>query len=69
MQREKLSLEESKEKIIRVDKERCDYYNSYTYHSWGMANNYDLCIDTEKIGLEETAILITEILKKKYLNV
>ena len=65
MQRENLSFEESKAKIKRVDKERSDYYNSFGYHSWANASNYDLCIDTDKFGMEETAEIISEIIIRK----
>lgn len=64
MQRENLSYQDSKDKIIRVDKERADYYNSYEYLTWGNANSYDLCIDTAKFGLEQTAQFIATMIKE-----
>ena len=39
-----------------------DYYTS---KNWGVMSNYDLCIDAEKFGIEETANMIINAAKKK----
>lgn len=36
--------------ILRMDKKRASYYNYYTGQIWGKASNYDLCIDSGKLG-------------------
>ena len=33
--------------------------------NWGVMSNYDLCIDAEKFGIEETANMIINAAKKK----
>ncbi|MGI6030943.1 MAG: AAA family ATPase [Eubacteriales bacterium] len=43
--------------INKTDKKRSSYYNYYTGSKWGMAENYDLCIDSG-IGLENCAEII-----------
>ena len=50
--------EGAKEKVQKIDKRRASYYHYYTGKKWGDAKNYDLCIDTTKLGLEKTADLI-----------
>jgi len=49
--------------IERVDRERQTYYNYFTKSDWGDRNNYDLMIDTSKIGVENSVKLIKEYLK------
>ena len=39
--------------IIKMDKKRKSYYNFYTDGDWGMARNYDICVNS-KIGIEES---------------
>ena len=34
------------------DKERADYYKYYTGREWTDARNYDLCLDSSKLGFE-----------------
>ena len=48
--------EKTAETLVRKkDKERKSYYNYYTGRSWGKAHNYDLCINSSRLGIKETA--------------
>ena len=38
--------------IARTDKFRGDYYRYHTGHEWNDAKNYDLCLDSSKLGFE-----------------
>ncbi len=58
MQRERLSRQESAQKIKKADKERSAYYNQHSEQVWGAASSYDLCVDTERIGVQGCADLI-----------
>lgn len=49
--------------IERVDKERKTYYNYFTKGNWGDRKDYDLMIDTSKIGVNNAVELIKEYLK------
>lgn len=52
------------EKMIEVtDEERAKYYNHYTNKVWGSKDDFDLLIDTSKIGVDNTVKLI-----KDYIN-
>lgn len=52
------------EKAIRLkDKERQAYYNFFTGERWGDAKDYDLCVDTSKLGIPGTVQLVKEYLK------
>ncbi len=39
--------------IAKTDKYRADYYHYYTGHEWYDARNYDLCLDSSKLGFEK----------------
>lgn len=62
--REGISLEKAHEMIEREDKNREEYYNYYTFGNWGVASNYDLCLDSSIAGIEGTADIIIEFAKK-----
>ena len=51
--------------IEKVDKERENYYNYFTKENWGDRKNYDLMIDTSKLGVDGSVELIKEYLKLK----
>ena len=38
--------------IAKIDKRRADYYKFYTGREWTDARNYDLCLDSSKLGFE-----------------
>ena len=49
--------------IIKTDKQRANYYNYYTSRKWGRIDNYDLCIDSGRIGCDKAAEIIAEYVK------
>lgn len=57
-EREGISLEEAESLIARRDRDREAYYNYLTFGHWGVASNYDLCIDSSILGIEGTADFI-----------
>lgn len=62
--RQGMSLEEAREKAQDKDKKRAEYYNYYTFGEWGVAGNYDLCIDSSILGIEGTADFIIDFARK-----
>ena len=40
--------------IKKTDKKRANYYNFYTSHTWGEAANYDICINSARLGIDGT---------------
>ena len=63
-EREGISLEEAEAMIARRDRDREDYYNYLTFGHWGVASNYDLCIDSSILGIEGTADFIVDFGRK-----
>lgn len=55
-----LSDKKAKDMIIKTDKSRSSYYNYYTNKKWGDAQSYHLCVDSSKLGVDNTARLIIE---------
>lgn len=50
-----VSKKVAKAKIDSIDKTRASYYKYYTGKNWTDVNNYDLCINTTKLGFEKSA--------------
>ena len=63
-EREGISLEEAESLIARRDKDREAYYNYLTFGHWGMASNYDLCLDSSILGIDGTADFIIDFGRK-----
>lgn len=56
-----LTKKEAIKKIKNIDKSRSNHYKHYTGKKWGENVNYDLCINSDKIGVEKAAEMICEI--------
>lgn len=68
-ERMEISLEKAEDIIIRNDRKRETYYNYFTLGNWGVASNYDLCIDSSILGIEDTAKYIIDFaLKAGYIG-
>ena len=63
-ERQGISVEEAEELVEQKDMGREEYYNYYTFGNWGMASNYDVCMDSSILGIEGTADAIIEFAKK-----
>ena len=60
-----LEKEVAEERIRETDKQRHKYYNYYTGKTWDTASNYDLCLNTGDMTIEEAAEQIKLYLKQK----
>lgn len=52
-------------KVVKQDRRRVVYQEYHTGHAWGSRDDYDLCMDTGKIGVETAAELIAVYYQKK----
>ncbi len=61
------SLDKSKaeKEIKRIDKLRANHYKHYTDKDWDNHSNYDICINSDTLGVEKSAELLCEIIKEK----
>ena len=60
MDRLNLSRDKAEDLIEKTDRKRETYYNYYTFGNWGVASNYDLCVDSSILGIEGTADYIID---------
>ena len=60
-----ISEDAAEEKMNKADKRRAEYYNYYSYKTWGAAATYHLCIDSSVLGIDETVSYIEEFVRKK----
>lgn len=58
MERHDLSREKAQQMIEQHDKKRKWYHNHYCTVKWGDSRNYDLSINSSRLGIEETARMI-----------
>ena len=57
--------EKAKKEIERIDKQRENHYKYYTGNEWKDFTNYDICINSDALGVEKSAELICKIIKEK----
>lgn len=51
--------------VKRIDKERRDYHRYYTGHSWEDVENYDLMLNTAKLGVDGTVEAIKDYIRRR----
>ena len=66
MNRQNVSSDEARRIIEQGENRRAQYYNYYTGKKWGVAESYDLCIDSSVLGLMETEKLIAAFIRKRF---
>lgn len=57
--------EKAEKEIKRIDKLRANHYKYYTEKEWDNHSNYDICINSDTLGVEKTADLICDMIKEK----
>ena len=55
----------ARQMLAKSDKERAHYIETFTGHKWSDARLYDLCIDTSKVGLDNSVDLILNYLEMR----
>lgn len=55
----------ARKKIKEVDKDRSSFYKYYSDQVWGDAQNYDLCINSSRLGVEGTVKVIMDYIKAR----
>ena len=46
-------------KVHDTDRRRKQYHNYYSGETWGLADNYDLCLDECKLGIDGVAAVVS----------
>ena len=60
-----LNSTKAKEKIKRHDRNRKAYHNYFCSTRWGVASNYDITINSAKIGIEKTVKIIADYITER----
>ena len=61
-----MSPEEARKLIEQGEHRRAEYYNYYTGKKWGVAQSYDLCIDSSVLGIKQTEKFIAEFIRQRF---
>lgn len=64
MDRFGLTQRQAKDKVVKTDKQRKTYYSYYTSRDWGKMPNYDICINSGKAGIENSADIIVDFVRR-----
>ena len=61
-----LNVKNAEKEINKINRLRANHYKHYTDNVWNDPNNYDLCINSDVLGVEKTAELISNIITEKF---
>ncbi len=59
-----ISEKEAEGLIYKMDKRRAEYYNYYSYNTWGAAATYHLCVDSSLLGIDATVDMLEDFVRK-----
>lgn len=63
VERHDIEPSRARQAVAKADKNRANYYSFYSGQKWGAAENYDLCINSTKLTMEQAADIIADYLK------
>lgn len=58
--------EQAKKIINNGESDRASYYDYYTGKKWGHSSGYDLCVNSSRLGIEGTALLISQYVRNRF---
>lgn len=53
MRIDNMPKEKIEDSIIKIDKRRANYHNFHTGEKWGVVDNYSLCINSSRVGIDK----------------
>lgn len=59
-----ITPEQAESLMQKKDRTRETYYNYFTFGNWGVASNYDLCVDSSVLGIDGTADMIIDFCRR-----
>lgn len=60
-----LSREQALLKMARHDRSRKAYHNAYSNYKWGDSRGYDLCINSSRMGIQETVLYLEQYIQQR----
>ena len=58
VERKEIDPARAKQAVLKADKSRANYYSFYSGKKWGLAENYDLCINSTHINTDQAVEII-----------
>ena len=68
MEVDHLSRKEAEARILRQDRKRKEYHNYYCTGKWGDSRNYDITINSSRLGIEKTTDILEKYIREKMLS-
>lgn len=65
METDGVSRMEAEVLMRRRDKERKSYHNYYCVHKWGDSRNYDICVNSSRLGINGTADMLEDYIRAR----
>ena len=63
-ERDRLSEDKARERIIKTDKKRASFYNFYSLDKrWGEVSSHDLTVNSSRLGIDRSVDLLYEYIK------
>lgn len=63
--RDNITYDEAESKIYKTDKKRKTYHNYYCTGKWGDSRNYDISVNSSKLGIEGTVEMLSEYIDRR----
>lgn len=54
-----------KSQIKEIDEKRRDYYQFYTGNVWGRPQNYDICLNSDRVGIEQCVEFVANLVYER----
>jgi cytidylate kinase len=65
METHQMTGQQAREEIERRDSKRKAYHNHYCDVKWGDFRNYDLCVDSSRLGIEKTTDMLENYIRER----
>lgn len=65
MEVDHLSEKDAEAKILRHDRKRKEYHNYYCAGKWGDSRNYDITINSSRLGLDKTTDILENYIRER----
>ncbi len=56
--RNEINPSRAKQAVLKADKNRANYYSFYSGQKWGAPGNYDLCLNTTKLAVDQSVDIL-----------
>ncbi len=58
-----MNKDKAEKEVLKINKLRANHYKHYTERDWKEPSNYDICINSDSIGIDNAVDLICNMAK------